>query len=299
MTFRTLACATILALSLAACADTPPGDGATDLPSDSPIVVPAGAQDLVLRVEFEAGFVPRSYLLTRIPTFSLFGAGTIIVPGAQTEIYPGQALPAITARQVSDEGEQAILRAALDAGLGGDARYTDMGHVMIADAATTVFTLVLGDGQVHRTQVYALGEFGQQERPDGMPADEWEARTTLSRFVQDLGTLDTWLPASTLGEEASYPASSARLLVADYRAEDQLHQQSVDWPLAEGLATFGDDANSIDDLGGLERCGVVGGDDWTAVHELAASANALTPWVSDGTRYGITFRPLLPDETGC
>ncbi len=32
---------------------------------------------------------------------------------------------------------------------------------------------------------------------------------------------------------------------------------------------------------------------------LARSANELTPWASDGTQYGLIFRPLLPDEHTC
>ncbi len=29
------------------------------------------------------------------------------------------------------------------------------------------------------------------------------------------------------------------------------------------------------------------------------NANQISPWTSDGKTYGITFRPLLPDESGC
>jgi hypothetical protein len=37
-----------------------------------------------------------------------------------------------------------------------------------------------------------------------------------------------------------------------------------------------------------------------AVLDAAARATASTPWVTaDGTRWSVTFRPLLPDETGC
>jgi hypothetical protein len=32
---------------------------------------------------------------------------------------------------------------------------------------------------------------------------------------------------------------------------------------------------------------------------LAQSANQLTPWRSDGAKFAILFRPLLPDESGC
>ena len=32
----------------------------------------------------------------------------------------------------------------------------------------------------------------------------------------------------------------------------------------------------------------------------AGTGNALTPWVTpDGGHWSVTFRPLLPDESGC
>ena len=31
----------------------------------------------------------------------------------------------------------------------------------------------------------------------------------------------------------------------------------------------------------------------------AQDTNTLTPWTSDGRRYGIAFRPLLPDQHDC
>jgi hypothetical protein len=52
-------------------------------------------------------------------------------------------------------------------------------------------------------------------------------------------------------------------------------------------------------LGQDMRCAVVSGQDWSDVRALAARATTLTPWVSGGDRYAITFRPLLPDEAGC
>jgi hypothetical protein len=107
--------------------------------------------------------------------------------------------------------------------------------------------------------------------------------------------LDRWLPQSSLAEQAPYRASAARLLVSDYRPDDQLIQQPVDWPLDAPLARFGTTMPGMGDT----RCGVVDGSDWAAVEDLAAAANQLTPWVSDGSRSAIAFRPLLPDESGC
>jgi hypothetical protein len=42
------------------------------------------------------------------------------------------------------------------------------------------------------------------------------------------------------------------------------------------------------------------GDQARALLDAAGSANSATPWVTaDGTRWSVTFRPLLPDESGC
>jgi hypothetical protein len=50
-----------------------------------------------------------------VPIFSLLGDGTLILPGAQVELYPGPALPAISSRQVDEAGIRAILKQSLDA----------------------------------------------------------------------------------------------------------------------------------------------------------------------------------------
>jgi hypothetical protein len=42
-----------------------------------------------------------------MPSFSVMGDGTIIEPGAQDEIYPGQALPPLLVRTISEDGIQA------------------------------------------------------------------------------------------------------------------------------------------------------------------------------------------------
>ena len=67
------------------------------------------------RSRIEGGFVPVEWTYTNFPFYSLYGDGTLIVPGAQIEIYPGPALPAISSRQVDEAGIQAILEKAIAA----------------------------------------------------------------------------------------------------------------------------------------------------------------------------------------
>ena len=275
-----------LFLVLVACADAPvdPGSGGIDHST--------ARDDLLVRIAFEGGFTPVEWTYTNFPTFSLLGDGTLIRPGAQIELYPGPALPAISSLQVDEAGIQAILEEALDATSKIHGDLNNLGFMGIADAPTTVITV--SAGAVDRTiRAYALAEL--RDRPEGMPEEEYRARARLQELVTRLGTLETWLPNGSLGPETGYEASAARLFIGAYRKVDNLPQEPAAWPLESALATFGDSANDL----GLYRCGVVEGADWAAVREAASRANELTPWTDGGTRSSILFRPLLPNETGC
>ena len=281
----------VLALVTVACADAP--TGARSEPSPSGIVHPTGPDQVVLRVSLEGGFVAPETTFARMPSFSLMGDGTIIEPGAQDAIYPGQALPPLLARTISEEGIQAILGAAIDAGLDHDETLGDLGSVGVSDMPTTVFTLS-ANGESHRVEAYALGMPGE-DRPEGMSQATWAARQALSSFAERLGRLPTWLPEGSTGPETPYDAPGAALLVGAYRGDPGLSQNPVAWPLGTGLAGFG----SADPSGLDARCGTVTGSDWATLVPAARDANTLTPWTSDGRRYGIAFRPLLPDQHDC
>jgi hypothetical protein len=280
-----LPAALTLLLTLAACAETPvdPGVGGIDHSTAD--------DDVLVRISYEGGFVPVEWTYTNFPFYSLFGDGTLIIPGAQIEIYPGPALPAISSRQVDEAGIQAILEEALAATQNIPSDLNDLGFMGIADASTTVITVSAGG--VDRTiRAYALSEL--TERPDGMPDREYQARLSLQELVATLTGPTDWLPEGSLGPESDYEASSARVFVGDYRAVKDLSQDPMRWPLGAGLADFGDPIPS----GGM-RCGVVEGGDWDPLRESATAANQLTPWTDGGDRYSILFRPLLPDERGC
>ena len=286
MKVRTAASTLVLSLLLAACAETPVGPGA----GDDGIDHDPSADHVLVQLSFEGGFVLWEWSFTNFPFYSLHGDGTLVLPGAQIEIYPGPALPAISSRHVDEAGVQAILEQALDAVRDVPADLDDLGFMGIADASTTVITVSAGG--VDRTiRAYALSEL--TDRPDGMPAREYEARLRLQELVEKLTGLRGWLPEGSLGPERAYDASAARLFVSSYRPVEDLTQEPVRWPLDDGLAGFGEPL-APDDY----RCGIVKGGDWDAVRQAASSANSLTPWADGGERYSILFRPLLPGETG-
>jgi hypothetical protein len=276
----------MLVLTLAACAETPadPGDGGGLDHSTAP-------DHVLVQLSYKGGYVPVEWTYTNVPFYSLYGDGTLILPGAQIEIYPGPALPAISSRSVDEAGIQAILEETIAAVEDVPADLDDLGFMAIADASTTVITVSAGG--VDRTiRAYALGEV--TERPDGMPEREYRARLRLQKLVAMLTGSGDWLPQGSLGPEGMYDASAARLFVGAYRPAEDLAQEPVRWPLADGLDGFGEPTPP-----GGYRCGVVLDEDWDAVHVAASSANTLTPWADGGDRYSILFRPLLPDESGC
>ena len=261
------------------------GTGATG------IAHPTGSAQLILRMAYEGGFVPYEYTLGSTPFWSLFGDGTLIVPGPQIEIYPGPALPNLTATPVSEDGIQAILEAARDAGLlDGDANY---GNECIADAANTVFTTT-ADGTTTVVSAYAL-DVGDPAGTCGNDKDA-DARAKLAAFQAKLTDLRSWLPNGSVGTERPYDPTEMRVYVLPYQGDPELPQDPIEWPLEPPLDAFGE---PIPNAPADTRCGVVTGEDLATLLAATRDANALTPWTSGGTEYQLIFRPLLPDEHTC
>src|SRR5581483_7624108 len=216
---RTRLCAAILALAVAsgACAR------GTVSGRSGGLEHPAGGS-LVLRVETGGGFIAPQSTLGQVPEFSLFGDGRIITPGAQPAIYPGPALPNLLVQQVNEDGIQAILEGAREAGLlGPDARYD---APCISDQATTTFTVV-ADARTHVVSAYALGN-------DSCNGQDAGARARLATFRARLGDLASWLPRGSIGQQSAYEPTEMRIYVQPLvpSAGQTLEQQPIDWPLA-------------------------------------------------------------------
>jgi hypothetical protein len=82
-------------------------------------------------------------------------------------------------------------------------------------------------------------------------------------------------------------------LAQEYVPDPQAKQADIAWP---GPALPGAALNPATKI----YCLALSGADKDRVLAAAQKANARTPWTSGGKQWGITFRPLLPDETrGC
>jgi len=285
MRTRMLLAVTLSAIVLAgACAKAASSGGGGSPSGPGTIPYPTGADQLVLRIDQGGGFINPQVTLSQIPLFSLFGDGLAITPGAQVEVYPGPALPAVVQERLTPDAIQRILIAARDAGL------FESRHLLgVPDTGTTTFTVVANG----KTIVTTMGGLGM---PGASGSSDDQARQELQAFeakVMDLG----WLPPGSISDQGAYRPTALRVYVSDYQPSQGLHETPVAWPLDPPLASFGDPTAQ----GGLmgTRCGAVTGGDLGTLLSLAEKANELTPWTSGGARYALRFRPQLPDGSGC
>lgn len=266
--------------------------GATDSTSPNRIAYPTGANDLVLRLRYVGGFMGPATSFLELPAISVYGDGTVVVPGPQIAIYPGPAMSNLQQATITPAGMQTLLEAARAAGLlGPDATY-DLEGVM--DGSTAEFTLN-ADGRIHVVSAYALLE--GESVAQGADAAVAAARAKLALLQGQLGSLEALLDGE-IGPWSPFEADAVRFLVSGGAPanEQGLTQGPLAWPLSTPLATFGEALPApVQD----QRCGVVSGSDLKTLMPLLQQANALTPWTDDGASFGIAVRPLLPAEEGC
>jgi hypothetical protein len=272
---------------LAACARPAASPGAA--PEDSgasSAPPPAAADEVVLRVRHEGGFVPVDMIPGRIPLVSVYGDGRVITQGPQIAVYPGPALPNVQVQQLDPARLDDLLQRAMAAGVRSGADYGVPG---VADAPATRVEVRYA-GRTYAVTVEALGE-AQQDDPRLTP-EQQAARAKLSAFVNELTALPT---AAGMPEAAPYrPAAVAALARAYTPPGDELPVKPapVAWP---GPALPGPELFPRVGLG----CVTATGAQAEAVLAAAAKATAITPWTSAGKRYTVTFRPMLPEESGC
>ena len=272
------ALAAVVLLGLTACADQA---GMTPDPSPPPAAqLPDDPAALVLQVAHTGGFVTPSMLAGRLPMVSVYADGRMITEGPVPAIYPGPALPNLQVTQIDQDAVQELVDRALAAGVD---ETSDLGTPPIADAPSTRFTVVTAEDTYVR-EVYALWETTEEA---GLTAGQVAAREALADL---LGALtDPGAAATTPFATQSLAAIAAPWVDPG----DGLVQPELAWP---GPALPGDPTGGPPDV----TCVTATGVEAQALLQAAGAANAATPWTTpDGARWSVTFRPLLPDETGC
>ena len=285
------AAALAVLLLLSACAQRGTATPAPDPSPSSSAALPDDGAALVLRVEYVGGFMTPSGLLSRVPLYSLYADGRLITDGPTELSYPGPALPNLLVQQLDADTVQALVDQALAAGV---AETTDLGSLPIADAPSTRFTLTTAEGTVVR-EVYALSQqvFEGAGAEAGLTEEQVAGRARLRELLSALFDVGQQQGAGGQPTVESYvPSAIAAIATPWVDPEDDLAHPEQPWP---GPELPGEPVRGPLEVG----CVVAAGEHAAAVLAAAATANAATPWVSGGTRWSVTFRPLLPDETGC
>jgi hypothetical protein len=279
-----------LLLLLSACAA--PAGGTTPSPTTPPL-----SDRLVLQIRSLGGFLPVGVSYAAPPVVSVYADGRVITVGPTPAIYPGLALPNLQLQRISTDDVRALVDKALAAGVRDGA---DLGHPPIMDAATTRFTVVDGEHTYVR-DVYALMDAARgggvgpgAVGPDEPNPQEQAARQKLLGLYRALTDLEGTLGAGHVSDAGPYRADAVAAVVttAKPRPEDP-PQTPQPWP---GPPLPGEPfANQA----GV-TCLAATGAEATTLLKAAEQANALTPWTDPaGGQWWVTFRPLLPHETGC
>lgn len=245
----------------------------------------AASEGLVLRVQLTGGFGGPSVTAGRLPLVSVYADGRVISEGPVPAIYPGPALPAVQQRRIDRTAVQDLVDRALAAGV---AETADLGSTRVADAPSTRVTVITAT-HAYAREVYALSE--TPTVGGGLTEGQQAARAKLRDLVTAVTAVTEPLPG---GVSVPYQPTGVAALITPWA--DRPHgpaQPDVAWPGPElpGAPTAGrPDAGCVSATGDQAR----------AILTAAGRANGATPWVTpDGSRWSVTFRPLLPDESGC
>jgi hypothetical protein len=283
MNIRIVPVLLVAALAFAACgsdSESPAADDSLPPVSDG-YRHPTGADEIVVEYAEVGGFLPREFAFQQTPNVLVAGDGRLFGPGAQIAIYPGPLLPAVQVQPITEEGIQAILAAADEAGLLQQVEYEQPTN--IADASTARVTInVNGETYVH--EAYALGialaeETGQEATPE---------RQALAGFIAELNDLTALVGAQELGEQTIFEPSEygiEALVVDDLSpyGSDGIEPTVVDWPAEVSVR-----------LADAGRCTVVPA---AEVGETLTAANQLTFFEDDGVTYQVLAKPILPGMT--
>ncbi len=253
--------------------DTAPAPDGTASPTDTTAPPadgfehPTDADDVVVEITFEGGFVPVDHLFRRLPTLLVAGDGRRYVEGPQIEIYPQPLLPNVQVSVIGEAGIQTVLDLAADRGLLAERYYDSPNN--IADAPDTVVTIVAnGETYVHRA--YALGLAAGDEIGD---------RAELAAFVEQATALSS-------GQSEAFEADAylVRARPVDDLSGFEIEPTVVDWPADAPLR-----------LDAASGCALVPADPLDA---LFGAASELTFFVDDATTYQLSVKPQLPGD-GC
>ncbi len=244
-------------------------------------------------------------MLVEMPLLTLYGDGQIVTPARWPDTDVPLAMPELLGIQLNEDGIQAILNLAQDAGL-LDRDFHSGGEALgSANGATTTSFTVTANGQTLTSSVYDLNaENFAEDATDAAREGRGRLRTFLDQLIgrggqsaglSEDGVFDTsWLPAgSVVGVATPYVIDRLEVIVAPAGPASAV----VVWPLTTPPSAIGIPFKEDWLDGG--RCAVVTGGELETMRSALADAAYDLRFESEGQQFVVFARPLLPDETGC
>jgi hypothetical protein len=288
--FLSAALAAPVLAALAACGDpdqvsvatdpTTPGTVPATTPGTSPaagIAHPTAADDVVLKLSYEGGFVPVGVAFVNTPSLLVSGDGRVFTQGTVPAIFPGPLLPTVLARTITEDGVQVLLGIVRDAGLLAEPPdYT--GGDNVADAPNTVLT-INADGGSFVHSAYALG----------IDSPESPARQKLLDATTALSDIEKAAGAANLGPDESFVSAAYRFQARVVDPTELTSQDpaptTVDWPATAGVS-----------LADATTCARV---DAAAVGSLFIDAKQNTYFKDGDVVYQLAVAGVLPGDPAC
>lgn len=274
---------------VAACGDDSTSNDSTNGSNGSngtsSIAHPTGADDVVIRLGYEGGFVPRGFMFTNVPTLLVSGGGTAIFPGPFPELYPGPLLPVLNQRSINEAGIQRLLELANDAGLlAPPPDYS--ANIMVADVPQTVL-IINANGTTYEHRADALG-MNVDENGNSIP-EQTVQREKLDAFVKLVSFLDDGIVGDgNLGTEGPWVA-------ADYRFQATVATDE-DFAATEGAVEVAWPSAAESKLAAASECARASA---STVGETLAAAKQNTFFTEGATRYTVAAIGVLPGDLGC
>lgn len=270
-----------------ACGDDDTAPAASSAPPDASATLPTvpptsggqaagydyatGADDVVIDVSYEGGFVPADMLFARTPVAMVVGDGRVLSTGPVIAIYPGPLLPNAQQASITPEGIQQLLALADELGLLTQLEYER--NDRIADAQDTVVTINV-NGETYQHRAYALG----MEPETGARADLAEfvtAMTDLESTIGDqVGPTEPYVPDTFLVR-----ATPIDLEAMTFEVEPTV----VPWPQDISIR-----------LADAAECAELPAEEAQA---LFADANQLTFFMEGDATYQVAAVPQVPGRT--
>ncbi|MBA3604409.1 MAG: hypothetical protein M3487_02830 [Actinomycetota bacterium] len=237
----------------------------------------SGAEDVVIEIGFEGGFVPVEIAFTRVPNLLVTGDGRAIETGPVIAIFPGPLLPNLQQRSISEAAVQTLLARADELGLLADIQYAR--NDLIADAPDTVVRISVDRATYeHRAYALGLGEGGETDA----------ARVNLAEFAAAAADLAGTVGEAELGPQAPFDGEEylvrATPVGPGETAGGDVEPTIVEWPPASSVR-----------LADASDCAVVLPGEGDA---LFVNATQLTFFADAGVTYRVAAIGRLPGR-GC